>query len=138
MIRRIRGIAVETHPTFIVVDVGGVGYLLYTTTKTAVEEGSEVTLFTHLAVRENALDLYGFATQQELSFFELLLTLPKVGPKSAIQILSQADIHLLQNAILSQDATHLSKMSGISKKTAQKILLGLNSYLRTNLWKSKE
>ncbi len=125
MIRRIRGIAVETHPTFIVVDVGGVGYLLYTTTKTAVEEGSEVTLFTHLAVRENALDLYGFATQQELSFFELLLTLPKVGPKSAIQILSQADIHLLQNAILSQDATHLSKMSGISKKTAEKIVLGL-------------
>lgn len=125
MIRRITGTAVDIHPAYIVVDVHGIGYLIYTNTKTAYMPNEQVTLFTYLAVRETALDLYGFATKEELSFFELLLTLPKIGPKSALAILSQAEVELLQNAIISQDATHLSKMSGISKKTAEKIVLGL-------------
>jgi Holliday junction DNA helicase RuvA len=125
MIRRIRGTAIDIHPTHVVVDVNGVGYLVYTTAKTHVEPNAEVCFFTHLAVRENALDLYGFHSQEELSFFELLMTLPKIGPKSALQILSQADVNLLQNAIISQDPAHLSKMSGITKKTAEKIVLGL-------------
>ncbi len=125
MIRRIHGIAVDVHPTYVVIDVQGVGYLVYTTARSAFGEGSEVTLFTHLAVRENALDLYGFTSMHELAFFEQLLTLPKIGPKSAIQILSQADVSLIQNAIISQDPAHLSKMSGISRKTAEKIVLGL-------------
>jgi holliday junction DNA helicase RuvA len=125
MIRRIRGTAIDIHPTHVVVDVNGVGYLVYTTAKTHVAPNAEVCFFTHLAVRENALDLYGFHTQEELSFFELLMTLPKIGPKSALQILSQADVDLLQGAIISQDPAHLSKMSGITKKTAEKIVLGL-------------
>lgn len=125
MIRRIHGIAVDVHPTHVVVDVQGVGYLIYTTAKTACVLNEPVTLFTYLAVRENALDLYGFTSAHELSFFELLLTLPKIGPKSAMAILSQAETSLIQNAIISQDPTHLSKMSGISKKTAEKIVLGL-------------
>lgn len=125
MIRHIRGKVSDIHPTHVVIDVQGVGYFIYTTAKTRCIIGEELTLHTHLAVRENAMDLYGFTTATELSFFELLLTLPKIGPKSALQILSQADVSLLQNAILSQDASHLSKMSGISKKTAEKIVLGL-------------
>lgn len=125
MIRHIRGVVVSTGLTSVVIDVNGIGYLIYTTAKTSIAQGEESMLFTHLAVRENALDLYGFQTHEELSFFELLLTLPKIGPKSAMQILSQADLDLLGNAILSQDAAHLSKMSGIGKKTAEKIVLGL-------------
>lgn len=125
MIRHIRGTVATAGLTSVVVDVHGVGYLIYTTAKSSLVQGDEVTLFTHLAVRENAMDLYGFQTQEELSFFELLLTLPKIGPKSAMQILSQADLDLLRNAILSQDAAHLSKMSGIGKKTAEKVVLGL-------------
>jgi Holliday junction DNA helicase RuvA len=93
-----------------------------------------ITLHTHLAVRETALDLYGFQDQGELSFFELLLTLPKIGPKSAMQILSQADVSLLKTTILSQDPTHLSKMSGISKKTAEKIVLGLKDAFDADLY----
>lgn len=125
MIRRITGTAADVHPAYVVVDVHGIGYLVYTTAKTHCVLHEPVSFYTHLAVRENALDLYGFTTPDELSFFELLMTLPKIGPKSALQILSQADISLLQNAIISQDASHLSKMSGISKKTAEKVVLGL-------------
>jgi len=125
MIRQIRGTVVYAQPTSVVVDVHGVGYLLHTTANTGCIEGEETVFHTYLAVRENALDLYGFATREDLSFFELLVTLPKVGPKTALQILSQASVSLLQTTIISQDPVHLSKMSGISKKTAEKIVLGL-------------
>lgn len=121
----ISGTVIEAHPTRIVVDVGGIGYLVHTTAKIGCTEGETISLHTHLAVRENALDLYGFVSQEELACFELLLTLPKIGPKSAMQILSQADVSLIQGAVLSQDPTHLSKLSGISKKTAEKIVAGL-------------
>lgn len=125
MIRRITGTAVEVGPTHAVIDVAGMGYLIYTTAHAAIVQGEVITLFTHLAVRENALDLYGFTKPEDLSFFEQLLTLPKIGPKSALQILSQADTSLLLETIIAQDHEHLSKMSGISKKTAEKIVLGL-------------
>jgi len=125
MIRHISGNVSNTALTNVIVDVQGIGYLIYTTSRTSFVRGEQVTLYTHLAVRETAMDLYGFLSEEELSFFELLLTLPKIGPKSAMQILSQADLDLLGNAILSQDAAHLSKMSGIGKKTAEKIVLGL-------------
>lgn len=131
MIRHITGVVLSAHPTYVVVDVHGIGYLVYTTAKTSFVLGEEAKLCTYLAVRENALDLYGFTSEDELSFFELLLSLPKIGPKSAMQILSQADIALLQSAILSQDASHLSKMSGISPKTAEKIVLGLKDAFDT-------
>jgi Holliday junction DNA helicase RuvA len=125
MIRHIQGTVADVHPLYVVIDVHGVGYLVHTTAKTGCVLNEKIKLHTYLAVRENALDLYGFTTAEELSFFVLLLTLPKIGPKSALQILSQAEVSLLQSAILSQDATHLSKMSGITKKTAEKIVLGL-------------
>lgn len=125
MIRHISGTVADITPTYVVVDVNGIGYLVYTTAKTSFSLNEVITLHTHLAVRENALDLYGFLTLDELSFFGLLLSLPKIGPKSAMQILSQAELELLRNTILSQDAVHLSKMSGIGKKTAEKIVLGL-------------
>lgn len=131
MIRHISGIIADTQPNYVVIDVHGVGYLVYTTSKTSFVLNEEVILHTHHAVRETAMDLYGFTTLEELSFFELLLSLPKIGPKSAMQILSQADVSLLQSAILSQDASHLSKMSGISKKTAEKIILGLKDAFDT-------
>ena len=125
MIRHIRGTVSIVEPAYAVIDVHGIGYLVYITTRTHLVPLQEAQLYTYLAVRENALDLYGFTSREELSFFELLLQLPKIGPKSALQILSQADTALLQSAILSQDAGHLSKMSGITKKTAEKIVLGL-------------
>lgn len=129
MIRRITGTAVEVDPLSAVIDVSGVGYLLFIPNTGGITEGSEVTLHTYLAVRENAMDLYGFVTKKELSMFELLLGVPKVGPKSALQILSQADITLLEKAALTNDPTYLTKMSGIGKKTAEKIVAELKDKL---------
>ncbi len=126
MIRKLSGIIIDTNLTSVVLDVNGVGYLVHTTiagVKYKLEQG--VSFWTYLAVRETALDLYGFNNRDELEIFELLLSLPKIGPKSAMQILAQADVTLLKQAVAQDDPIYLSKMSGISKKSAEKIVLGL-------------
>ena len=126
MIRHLTGRVIDASPTSVVLDVAGVGYLVYTTNPgTNFARDCDVSLWIYQAVRETALDLYGFTTRDELEIFELLLTLPKVGPKSAAGILAQADIELLKKAVLENDASYLSKMSGIGKKTAEKIVLEL-------------
>ncbi len=122
MIRLLEGKVYDLVQNGLIVTVSGVGYLVHTTKKLAALPNDEVVLFTYLAVRENALDLYGFLDKNELSMFELLLTIPKIGPKSALQILDQADTKLLLESINLGDATHLSKLSSISKKTAEKIV----------------
>lgn len=130
MIRKLTGTIVDTGPTHVVLDVQGVGYLIHLTIAgTSFSLESTVSFWTHLAVRETALDLYGFSTRDELDLFTLLLGLPKIGPKSAAQILGQADITLLKQAVAQEDPTHLSKMSGIGKKTAEKIVIGLKDKL---------
>lgn len=126
MIRRISGNIDDLAINYVVVDVNGVGYLVYTnlpTTKLTI--GNKISFFTYLAVRETALDLYGFATRDELEVFDLLIGLPKIGPKTALQFLCQADIKLIKEAIGKNDAVYLSKMSGIGKKSAEKIVDGL-------------
>jgi len=125
MIRLLEGqIAVESLGG-LVISVGGVGYYVHTIKKIPCVIGTTLRLHTHLAVRETALDLYGFQTETELKFFELLLTIPKIGPKSALQILDQADVNLIVEAVNLQDAGHLSKLSGIGNKTAEKIVTSL-------------
>lgn len=127
MIRRLRGTVLESTPTSVVLDVGGVGYLLTVSATAAItaESGTELSLYTYLAVRENALELYGFPNSRDLSMFLLLIELPGIGPKTAINILSQADTRLLEESARSNDAAYLSKLSGIGKKSAEKIVAGL-------------
>lgn len=126
MIRSLEGTIVRQNPLHVVVSVHNIGYLVYTnTTRHTYITGTRILLHTHLAVRENALDLYGFIEEKELTFFELLLTIPKIGPKSALQILCQADPDLLSTAVLLQDSEHLHKVSGIGKKTASNIVTHL-------------
>jgi len=129
MIARLTGTIFDTGLTHIVLDVHGIGYLVFISGKTTYSHGDQCTLFTHLAVRENALDLYGFSTRDELSVFEALIKIPKIGPKTAIQILSQTDLTTLSRAVSSDDASYLSKMSGIGKKSAEKIVAGLRDVL---------
>ena len=131
MIRLLDGIVAGEAPGGIILSVGGVGYHVRVTTKVSAMNNTPLALFTHLAVRETALDLYGFFSEKELEFFELLLTIPKIGPKSALQILDQADINLLVESINQGDAAHLSKLSGIGKKTAEKIVLTLKDKIET-------
>ena len=130
MIRCITGKILSLGAFTATVDVHGVGYLIRTPSADGRFAVGEPAIFhTHLAVRENALDLYGFLTPEELEMFELLIGLPKIGPKSALLIMSQADVPLLRKAAFSGDASYLSKISGIGKKSAEKIVLGLREKL---------
>lgn len=119
---------------FIVLDVGGVGYKIFTTavalrTDTKDKKKSRVSFWTHLAVRENALDLYGFLTRAELEFFELLITVSGIGPKTALGIMEIAPTDTLKKAIASGDSSYLTNVSGIGKKNAHKIILELQGKL---------
>ena len=126
MIRSLTGTITRLGENNLVIEVHDLGYLVYTpTNRRPYVPGETVSLHTYLAVRETALDLYGFSEPIELEIFELLLSVPKIGPKSALQIMSQADVTLLATSILEQDPDHLSKLSGIGKKTAANLVAHL-------------
>ncbi len=108
MIRLITGAIAHVTPLGVVIDCGGIGYLVRTNKKASLISGDHTSLHTHLAVRENALDLYGFLTETELECFELLLGIPKIGPKSAMQILDAADVSLIIDEVNLGDAGQLS------------------------------
>jgi Holliday junction DNA helicase RuvA len=128
MISRLTGTIAHIDPKYIVLDVSGVGYKVATTSDILSKLGKDeekVTLWTFLAVRENALDLYGFLTLAELNFFELLITISGIGPKTALGILNAASVHAIETAIQTGDTSHLTKVSGIGKKVAEKIVMEL-------------
>ncbi len=113
------------------IEVGGVGYsvrvplALVESTKL----GARVALYIHTAVREDAIDLYGFATEEELAFFKLLMSVSGLGPKSALSILNTADVSGLKRTIGMGDASALHKVFGIGKKTAERIIVELRDKL---------
>ncbi len=130
MIGHLKGKIIHQDLKSITLDVSGVGYKIHT--NTAILENTkqaEVEFWTHLAVRENALDLYGFGTREELNFFELLLTVSGIGPKSALGILNIASLQNLRQAIVTGDTAHLTKVSGVGKKNAEKIVVELRDKL---------
>lgn len=127
MIRILQGTIIDQTETALVVQVQGIGYLVSIPNPHLYQLNAEVTLHTYLAVRETALDLYGFSNKTELAVFEELLTIPKIGPKSALQILNQADLATLQTAVSLEDPGHLTKVAGIGKKTAEKIVQELSN-----------
>ncbi|MEK7614673.1 MAG: Holliday junction branch migration protein RuvA [Patescibacteria group bacterium] len=132
MIAQLTGSIVLSGDKYVILDVAGVGYKVAVSTDTARVVGKksgEVTLLTHLAVRENALELYGFMRRSELELFEMLISISGIGPKSAIQIMGLAGVETLKKAISSEDVSYLTKVSGIGKKTAQKIVLELKDKL---------
>lgn len=128
MISQLRGTAVLKDPEYLIIDVGGVGHRVYVTPETLAHtpEGVETLLWTHLSVRETALDLYGFLAREDLIFFELLITISGVGPKSALAIMALASTETLTDAIAAGDTSYLTKVSGIGAKSAQKIVLELS------------
>jgi Holliday junction DNA helicase RuvA len=127
MIRTLTGTITHANDTSVVLDVRGVGYLVGTPNKGGeLQLDDSITLQTHLAVRETALTLYGFTSSSELEMFELLLNIPKVGPKSALAILVQSTPNLLIESAQKNDPVYLHKMSGIGKKTCENIVLYLH------------
>jgi Holliday junction DNA helicase RuvA len=131
MISLLRGKILEMTGKYAVLDVNNVGYKIYVTADTlhSLKVGSESTLWTYLAVREDALDLYGFLSKKDKDFFELLITVSSIGPKSALNILSLAAPDTLASAIRTGSTAHLVKVSGIGRKTAEKIVLELKDKL---------
>jgi len=131
MIAMIRGAISELGGNYAVVDVGGLGYKVFVTADSlhALKIGTETRMWTYLAVREDALDLYGFPSKNEKDFFELLIGISGIGPKSALNILSLVSTDTLAGAIRTGSVAHLVKVSGIGRKTAEKIVLELKDKL---------
>lgn len=126
MIGYLKGTIIHSDLKSVVLDVNGVGYKIFTGAGMIDGQKSKPAEFwTYLAVRENALDLYGFKTKEELDFFELLLTVSGIGPKSAMTILSVASVKTIKQAISTNDSSRLVKVSGVGKKNAEKIVLEL-------------
>ncbi|KKQ82944.1 MAG: Holliday junction ATP-dependent DNA helicase RuvA [Parcubacteria group bacterium GW2011_GWB1_38_8] len=132
MIGTLNGTVRHKDLSKLVVDVSGVGYKVLVTTETALDiaTGSPIFLWTHLVVRETSLELFGFLDKETLDAFELLITISGIGPKSALGILNVASPSTLRQAVASGDTTYLTRVSGIGKKNAEKIVLELKDKMK--------
>lgn len=132
MIGRIHGKLLEKHPPQILVDVQGVGYELDVPMSTFFQlpaTGAEVSLYTHLVVREDAHQLYGFATEPERRAFRQLLRISGIGARTALSVLSGLSVADLREAVAAHDDGLLTKIPGIGRKTAERLLLELRDKL---------
>src|SRR5713101_1420006 len=136
MIGRIAGTLIEKRPPSVLVDVQGVGYELDVPMSTFYQLpviGSQVALHTYLVVREDAHLLFGFATEQERGAFRQLLKISGVGARIALSVLSGLSVADLAQAVTNQDSGRLTKIPGIGKKTAERLLLELRGKLEMTL-----
>ncbi len=134
MIGQLRGRLAGKRPNQVLVDVGGVGYLVHvplSTYATLGELHTEVTLLIHTHVREDALALYGFLSSREKHFFEMLLSASGVGPTLALKILSGMNVEELVPAIRTGDLARLTRIPGVGRKTAERIVVELKDKLDT-------
>jgi Holliday junction DNA helicase RuvA len=132
MIAFLRGRVLDKHPNRIVIDVNGVGYELFVPLSTYYDvgdAGTEVGLRVHTHVREDALQLYGFLTTLEQQLFERLIAISGIGPKLAIAVLSGIDTDELVSSIQRADVARLTRIPGVGKKTAERIVLELKDRL---------
>lgn len=123
----INGIFDSQIDDYIVIDVSGVGYKIFTSQNTmrSIKLGSKIKIFTHLAVKEDDLVLFGFSDRSELKLFRLLISVTGVGPKASLSLLSEFSLNQITKAILMKDISLLTKASGIGKKIAERIILEL-------------
>jgi Holliday junction DNA helicase RuvA len=132
VIGRLAGILVEKRPPTLLVDVGGIGYEVDVPMSTFYGLpgiGEPLTLLTHLAIREDAHQLYGFTTQAERSAFRALIRISGVGARTALAVLSGLSVDELAQAVTRQDAATLKRLPGIGQKTAERLLLELKGKL---------
>lgn len=132
MIAFVRGTAVDMTENSVIVEAGGIGYEIYMTGTdlSQIHMGEEVKIHTYSNVREDAMQLYGFRSKDDLQMFRLLLGVNGVGPKAAVGVLAGITADELRFAILSDDVKTLSKAPGIGKKTAQKLILELKDKMK--------
>lgn len=133
MFYSVKGTLIHTEPGLAVVECGGVGFKCFTTLNTLrslPKQGEQVTLFTHLNVREDALDLFGFASMSELNCFKMLTGVSGVGPKVGLAILSELAPEQVAMAVASGDSKTLTRASGVGAKLAQRITLELKDKVK--------
>ncbi|MCY3936065.1 MAG: Holliday junction branch migration protein RuvA [Chloroflexi bacterium] len=127
MIAQLNGRILAIRPDHLVLDVGNVGYLVHCSERTlaALGETGETVLYTHYMIRQDAPTLYGFLSEEEKAIFLLLLTVPRIGPRVALNLLACFELAALSAAIASEDALSLTIAAGVSLKLAQKIVVEL-------------
>jgi holliday junction DNA helicase RuvA len=133
LIGRLHGRLIRKSPPALIVDVNGVGYELEAPMSTFYrlpELGSEVVLHTHLVVREDAHLMYGFATEEERRLFRDLLRVTGIGPKIGLALLSGIDVDTFMRCVESQDAEALTRIPGIGRKTAERLLVEMRDRIR--------
>ncbi|MEJ0053691.1 MAG: Holliday junction branch migration protein RuvA [bacterium] len=131
MIRQIRGTVLSIEQEGVVVEVGGgFGVFVRTASPEVFSTGAEAALSTHLAVKQDGLELYGFPDPADLAFFELLLQVSGVGPKTALSILKRAPREALENAIAKRDIPYLTRVVGLGKKAAEKLAVELSEKMK--------
>ncbi|HNW20090.1 MAG TPA: Holliday junction branch migration protein RuvA [bacterium] len=128
MLAFLRGQVLTKRPGSLIIDNNGLGYQVFVGERfwEAVASGQSIEVYLYHSVREDAADLYGFASLDELSLFELLVSVSGIGPKSALGILSLANVEQIKQAIILGDESLLTKVSGIGAKTAQRLILELS------------
>ncbi|MDO8443754.1 MAG: Holliday junction branch migration protein RuvA [Candidatus Azambacteria bacterium] len=132
MISYLEGKILDINEKFFIVNINGVGYKVFSHAGILAKIpalGQSIKIWTHLYVREDAMDLYGFLEKEDLEFFEMLISISGIGPRSALGILEVAPVSSLKQAIVSEDESFFTKVSGIGKKTAQRLILELKSKL---------
>lgn len=131
MISHLNGRVLGKDIRFCIIDVNGVGYKVFVSDDTLqrLKADEKVSFWTHLAVREDAMDLYGFSDKDSLELFELLINISGIGPKTALGILNVANQETLRRAVSAGDLAYLTKVSGIGRKLAEKIILELKEKL---------
>lgn len=136
MISALRGRIAAKGESHVIVDVGGVGFKVFVPSSALDGLGSigqEVSLFTHLHVRENDLALYGFGSLDELQLFELLLGVSGIGPRVGLKIVSLLSVQTLREAIATGDMAMLTRIPGIGKKVAERVMMDLKDKLGVSL-----
>ena len=132
MIAHLRGRILEKHPTYLILEAGGVGYEVTISIPSfsgLPAEGAEVSLYIHTHVREDSLALYGFLRREEKELFERLISVSGIGPKLAITVLSGMAADALVTALRGNDLTTLTRIPGVGKKTAERMVLELRDKL---------
>lgn len=135
MIALISGKIIQRTDKHVVVETGGIGYKVFSSENVLAELdiGKEIKLHTHLHIREDLMDLYGFLDREDKDFFEMLISISGIGPKGALGVLAIAPIKMIKSSILAGDSSIMTKVSGIGQKMAAKIVLELKSKLKSSM-----
>lgn len=127
MIGYLSGTVKAIHKSYLLLVAGGVGYKVFVIPQMLLDakENHEIEVYTFTHVREDILALYGFWTLQELDFFEMLISVSGIGPKVALSIMSLANLDVIKSGIINQDPTVFTRISGVGRKTAERLIMEL-------------